>query len=156
MSYPKGIRVWFCLCFPVCDVPKWICIDAQLLRLASRGVVAHLAGPAQKVDELPALLETYQRGLAALFDQVELLALPTLPIFPPRLDAITPESMMQVVIEITNLVALFNAAGVPASAQPVPIAGSAVPGSLQLVGPRGAEELLLATAARVEAALGGR
>jgi hypothetical protein len=46
---------------------------------------------------------------------------------------------------------LFNAAGVPGTAQPVRVAGSRVPASLQLVGPLRGEELLLATAQRIEA-----
>lgn len=48
---------------------------------------------------------------------------------------------------------LFNAAGVPGTAQPVRVAGSRVPASLQLVGPLRGEELLLATAQRIVAAM---
>jgi amidase len=87
-----------------------------------------------------------------LFVRVQLVALPTMPIFPPRLDSLTDDSFMESVIDITKHVAVFNAAGVPCTAQPVPAAGSALPASLQLVGPRNSEELLLPTAARVEAA----
>jgi amidase len=47
----------------------------------------------------------------------------------------------------------FNAAGTPATAQPIPLTGSALPASLQLVGPAGGEELLIATAKVVEAAV---
>ena len=81
---------------------------------------------------------------------MELLALPTMPIFPPRLDEITAESLLSVIIEITKHVAPFNAAGVPCTAQPVPARGSRLPASLQLVGPLGGEELLLTTAQHVE------
>ena len=55
---------------------------------------------------------------------------------------------------MTRNTALFNLAGTPCTAQPVPVRGSPVPASLQLVGPLGAEELLLPTAALVESALG--
>jgi amidase len=88
----------------------------------------------------------------ALFDQVELLALPTLPIFPPHLDEVTTDSLLPIVIDITRHVSPFNAAGLPCTAQPVATDGSAVPASLQLVGPDRSEELLLATARVVEAA----
>ena len=47
---------------------------------------------------------------------------------------------------------LFNAAGTPCTAQPVRAAGTRMPSSLQLIGPPQGEELLLATALRVEAA----
>ena len=83
----------------------------------------------------------------------ELLALPTLPIFPPRLDELGPDTLLPTVIEITRHVAAFNAAGTPCTAQPVPVAGGALPASLQLVGPLGGEEILLPTAQLVEAAV---
>ncbi len=104
------------------------------------------------VDEARRALVTWRQALFALFDRVELLALPTLPIFPPRIDEVGPDNLLPIVIEITRHVALFNAAGTPCSAQPVPTGGR-LPASLQLVGPLGAEELLLTTAARVETAV---
>ena len=100
-------------------------------------------------------LGAWRQGLLDLFARVELLALPTVPMVPPRLDEVVGEAMVPAVIEITRHVALFNAAGVPCSAQPVPAhAGvwGGRPASLQLVGPLGGEELLVATAAQVEAA----
>ena len=97
-------------------------------------------------------LQTWRAQLLALFDQVELLALPTLPIFPPRIDEI-PDDPTPMVIDITRHTSIFNGAGTPCTAQPVPVKGSHVPASLQLVGPPRAEELLLATAAIVERAL---
>jgi amidase len=104
------------------------------------------------VDAARAALPAARDALFALFDRVQLLALPTLPIFPPRLDALDGDSFLTTVINITAHVSPFNAAGVPCTAQPVPAANSALPASLQLVGPLGSEELLLPTAARVEAA----
>ncbi|HEX4564514.1 MAG TPA: amidase family protein, partial [Solirubrobacteraceae bacterium] len=95
----------------------------------------------------------WRSSLLALFDRVELLALPTLPVFPPRLDALNADTLVATAVEITRHVSLFNAAGVPCTAQPVPAAGAELPASLQLVGPLGGEELLLATAERVEAAV---
>jgi amidase len=90
----------------------------------------------------------WQAELAALFDRVELVALPTLAASPPRLDAAD---------RLTELryVAPFNLAGVPALALPVvgPVARR-IPASLQLAGPARSEELLLATAAVVEDAAG--
>jgi amidase len=83
---------------------------------------------------------------------VELLALPTLPVFPPRLADLTSDSLVNMIIEITQYTGLFNAAGTPCTAQPVRAAGARMPASLQLVGPPQGEELLLATARQVEAA----
>ena len=105
------------------------------------------------VEEARHTQREWSASLLSLFDRVELLALPTTPIFPPRLDALDAENFFPAVVEITRHVSLFNAAGVPCTAQPVPAAGAPLPGSLQLVGPHGGEELLLATAGRVEAAI---
>jgi amidase len=105
-------------------------------------------------DAIPDQVAAWRESLFALFDQVELLALPTMPILPPRVDAVTPDTLIPLVIEITSYVAMFNAAGTPALAQPIRAAGLSLPASLQLVGPRGGEELLLATGAVVEAAAG--
>lgn len=99
-------------------------------------------------------LAAWRQSLLDLFAQVELLALPTLPVFPPRLDDLTPDSLVNVITEITQYTGLFNAAGTPCTAQPVRAAGTRLPASLQLVGPPRSEELLLATARQVEAAAG--
>lgn len=97
-------------------------------------------------DDARRSLAAWRGELAELFERVELLALPTLPIFPPRIDEVGPETLLSMIIEITANVALFNAAGTPCTAQPVPVPGQRLPASLQLVGPHGSEELLLPTA----------
>ncbi len=91
----------------------------------------------------------WQVELAAVFEGVQILALPTLAAAPPALEDAA---------RLTHLryVAPFNLAGVPAVALPVvgPGRGRRIPASLQLAGPQGSEELLLATAAAVERAAG--
>jgi len=116
------------------------------------GMFAMAPAFAEGADAARGQLASWQASMLRLFDQVELLALPTLPIFPPRVDDLTPDSLLQTVIDITRHVSLFNAAGTPCTAQPVRTAGSPLPASLQLVGPHNSEELLLATAQVVEAA----
>jgi len=118
------------------------------------GMFAMVPAFAEGADAARGQLASWQASMLRLFDQVELLALPTLPIFPPRVDDLTPDSLLQTVIDITRHVSLFNAAGTPCTAQPVRTAGSPLPASLQLVGPHNSEELLLATAQVVEAATG--
>jgi amidase len=105
------------------------------------------------VDDARRQLVEWRARFFGLFDQVELLALPTLPMFPPRLADINAETLLPTIIEITKHVAVFNAAGSPCTAQPVPVTGSRLPASLQLVGPLGGEELLLTTAQWVQDAL---
>lgn len=138
----------------------WAC-DHELVEQNPDGVGEDIAefiamAPAFAAEESAARerLATWCQSLDGLFAQVELLALPTLPIFPPRLDSLTPETLLNTVIDLTRHVSAFNAAGVPGTAQPVRTSGSPVPASLQLVGPRRSEELLLATAKVVESAAG--
>jgi Asp-tRNA(Asn)/Glu-tRNA(Gln) amidotransferase A subunit family amidase len=79
--------------------------------------------------DLPEMLAAYTNSLQELFDQVEFLALPTVPIFPPRIDQISEQTLLPWVVQLSSLTAPFNPAGNPCTAQPVPAAGSALPGS---------------------------
>lgn len=87
----------------------------------------------------------WQAEVAAVFGEVDVLALPTLVGAPPLLTD-------YVGYPLTQLTAPFNLAGVPALAMPVPSPGSGVPVSLQLAGPAGREDLLCATALAIESA----
>jgi amidase len=136
-------------------------LDHELVERNPDAVGADISGMVGALDmfrpaaaDARAALEAWKPVLFALFDRVELLALPTLPVYPPRIDSIGPDNLLEIVIGITRHVALFNAAGTPCTAQPVPTGGG-LPASLQLVGPLGGEELLLTTAARVETAVQG-
>lgn len=106
---------------------------------------------AAEADNARTKLTEWTRSLLSLFDRVELLALPTMPILPPRLEDVTPDALVSLAIELTAHVTPFSAAGVPCVAQPIP-ADAPVPASLQLVGPPSSEAALLATAQLVESA----
>jgi amidase len=93
-----------------------------------------------------AFQRTWQQALARLFRAAELLAMPTTVQFAPPL-AETGR------VPHTRCTAPFNLAGLPALALPVP-AGHRLPASLQLIGPPGSEELLLATGQLIEQAAG--
>jgi amidase len=77
-------------------------------------------------------------------EEVQLFAMPTMPGQPPGLDA---EGV------VNSLVFPWNVSGSPALALPITVPGWSMPGSLQLIGPRGGEELLCATGAVVERAV---
>lgn len=101
--------------------------------------------------EAQAQVDQWRHSLSALFDQAELLVLPTLPVFPYRTDDL--DDFAPKAIEITRYTAIFNLAGSPCSAQPIPVPGSPLPASLQLVGPLGGEAEILATAKLIEDAV---
>jgi amidase len=100
-------------------------------------------------DEVAACWEQardWMTTLAAAYRDVDVLALPTLSGEPPTLEQSG---------RLTGIryVAPFNVTGSPALSMPVATTGRH-PASLQLVGPARSEEILLATAAVVEAAAG--
>ena len=84
--------------------------------------------------------------LAQILGQVDVIALPTVPFFPPPLAEAEQH-------DFPHFAAPVNLAGLPALALPVPSAHR-LPASLQLIGPANGEELLLATGALIESAVG--
>lgn len=102
-----------------------------------RGVsaVAYQAGLAHR--------PRWRAELAAAFDRAPVLAWPTLPWFPTRLDDPIPNTRR------SNIG--VNLAGHPSLALPVP-SGRPLPASVQLVGPDHSEDLLCATGLLLEAA----
>jgi amidase len=133
-------------------------VDHQLVEADPGGVgadVTRMLGMADLfrpgLEDARRRLIEWRRSFLALFERVELLALPTLPVFPPRLEDLEGDTT-QTAIEVTSHTSVFNAAGVPCTAQPVRVPGSALPASLELVGPVGGEELLLPTALVIEMA----
>jgi len=97
--------------------------------------------------EARATAEHWRLRLEALFDEVQLLATPTLAILPPLIagagDLMSARSRCTLPA---------NLAGVPALALPVPTSGL-LPASLQLIAPLGREEQLLGAGLVVEDAL---
>jgi amidase len=89
--------------------------------------------------------ERWRAAMAAALREVDLLALATVPFFPPRMEAAARSGYL-------SLTSPVNLAGFPALALPVPT-GQRLPASLQLIGGPNAEPLLLATGAMIEAAL---
>jgi amidase len=88
----------------------------------------------------------WRASLSALWDQVDLLALPTLLGFPPTL------GNAREMLHIRGITAPVNLAGVPALALPVP-SGGPLPASVQLIGPANGEDHLLAAGAVLEQAV---
>ncbi len=100
-----------------------------------------------RLDAARGFQATFTSLLGAWLERVELLALPTTGMHPPLLEDASKTTY-------NRLTSPINLAGLPALS--LPISGNTrFPASLQLVGPPRGEELLLATASRVEAAAGG-
>ncbi len=87
----------------------------------------------------------WKETLERVFTEVDVLVTPTLSIFPPHLEE--GDDLL-----VSRCTLPVNLAGVPALSLPVPSAGS-LPASIQLIGPAGSEERLLAAGAFLEAAV---
>jgi amidase len=86
-------------------------------------------------------------ALERAFEEVDFLVTPTLTIFPPPLE--DGDDLL-----VARCTFPVNLAGVPALSLPVP-SGGRFPASLQLIGPAGSEERLLAAGAVLESAVTG-
>ena len=91
--------------------------------------------------------ERWRAAMAVALREVDVLAVATVPFFPPRLEAAVRRGYLALTCPV-------NVAGFPALALPVPT-GQRLPASLQLIGGPNMEALLLATGAMIEAAVGG-
>jgi amidase len=101
---------------------------------------------ADQVAAVRAFQRNWQALFARLLGDVDAIALPTTGQFPAPLAEAEQH-------DFVRLTAPINLAGLPALALPVP-SGDRLPASLQLVGPAGGEDLLLATGALIESAAG--
>jgi amidase len=86
--------------------------------------------------------------LDAILTRHAAIALPVLTCVAPEPDEADESDLV-----LTALVGQINVAGLPAFALPVPLPGSHLPASVQLIGPAGAEEHLCGLAAALETAL---
>jgi amidase len=86
--------------------------------------------------------------LDAILTRHAAIALPVLPCVAPEPDEADESDLV-----LTTLVGQINVAGLPAFALPVPLPGSHLPASVQLIGPAGTEEHLCGLAAALETAL---
>jgi amidase len=151
----RGLDAAMNAAMTVLDAQAWES-NAPLARSAPERIGRDVLQRLRAASEItPAALDRARRqvplwraALSELWDQVDLLALPTLLGFPPALgDA-------RALLRIRGLTSPVNLAGLPALALPVP-AGGPLPASIQLIGPPGGEERLLAAGAVLEQAVRG-
>ena len=112
-----------------------------------RNMTEAAAITAEQVDAARQTRQEVRDWFGATLDRHPVLALPTLVGAPPLLG--------QRRIPLTALTMPANLAGLPALALPVPGGPAGLPASLQLIGPPGGEEQLIALGRVIEAALPG-
>ncbi|MHA4836437.1 amidase [Sphingopyxis sp. MSC1_008] len=107
------------------------------------------------VDEVAAAERVrlvFRRSIDQLLERFDVLALPTLPIVPPRLDDVAAD---RAALSLTALVRPFNLSGHPALSLPIRTADGC-PAGLQIVAKRGDDALLCAVGLYLERALSAR
>jgi amidase len=119
----------------------------QLTPQIRRNMTESAAITADQVEAAQRVRQEARDWFAAALDRYPVLALPTLTGAPPLLG----ERGMS----LTVLTMPANLAGLPALSLPVPGGPVGLPASLQLIGPPGGEEQLIALGRAIEAALAG-
>lgn len=99
----------------------------------------------EQLDDARQHQAAWQREVADVLERVDVIATPTMKMFPPRLDDPHTLSMSDFCLPV-------NVAGNPALALPVPTDGP-LPASIQLIGPHNSEDRLLALGRVVESAV---
>jgi amidase len=103
----------------------------------------------QMLSDAELVREKFTISVDKAFERFDILALPTLPDFPPRIE---DASDLMRMVAITSLCRPFNLSGHPAIAVPLGKYKNQ-PVSLQLVAPKGEDERLVAIALEIEHAL---
>lgn len=116
--------------------------DVRQAIMRGRGSLASLPGARRWATEWAA-------QMSLLFQSVDVLVLPTIPIFAPRLDEVVGNAS-RVITTLTKYTLPFNLAGIPALSISIPGNGYRLPASIQLVARAGEEALLLSTGRLLE------
>jgi len=108
------------------------------------------------VEAARAALRRLQTEMAAVLADCPLVLAPAVPVGAPRITDADPLAghWMQVRRQLARFTRLFNATGLPAIALPVGLTSEGLPVGVQMAAAPFAEGLLLASARRVESALG--
>ncbi len=108
------------------------------------------ATSAEQIEAAERVRRSFTAAVDAALEHVDVIVMPTLPAFPITLD----DARRGVsVIAMSSLIRPFNLSGHPALSLPLPVAGTPLKASLQIIGRKGADEYVCAVGAQIEAAL---
>lgn len=156
IEWQEHVRIGTALNLVLPGVPEFPVADMDTADPISRayGKFAHLI-PAHAYVRVQRLRSVLRRSLAKVFNDVDLLALPTVPAPAPRIDNPTVELPSGVVpADSANVrqTGLGNLSGTPGINVPAGLHSNGLPIGLQLMGPWDAEARLLDAAKHIEQA----
>ena len=134
-------------------------LDPELSPIARATLKYRMLLPTPATVQATRVRTLMRRRLAALFDEVDVIAWPTVPAPAPPLEAPMVELPSgTVVADQANVrsAALANLTGIPSISMPVGLSGEGLPIALQLQAAWGRDELLLDAAEALERANGRR
>ena len=108
---------------------------ADVLARLRRGAGLTGVDVARAIQEM----HVFQQSMRALFEQVDVIATPTVGVLPPRIDASEALNAAGTLVKLTYP---WSAAHLPAMSMPCGMSGDGLPVGLQLVGPAWAEARL--------------
>jgi len=131
-------------------------LAAEALEPLTLGFARRFSGAGLRSMREAWRLRRWTRDCAALFENVDVLACPTLARLPPRIGHLSTtlpfETALQRLLDFTPFTGTFNAAGVPAISVPANPGANRLPIGVQLAAAHGGEALLLELASELEAA----
>ena len=134
-------------------------LDPELSPIARGTLKYRMMLPAAATVQADRVRTLMRRRLATLFEQVDVIAWPTIPAPAPPLDAPMvelPSGSSSADQANVRGAALANLTGIPSISMPVGLSGDGLPLALQLQAAWGADELLLDAAEALERANGRR
>jgi Asp-tRNA(Asn)/Glu-tRNA(Gln) amidotransferase A subunit family amidase len=134
-------------------------LDPELSPIARGTLKYRMLLPAAATVQAARVRTLMRRRLASLFEQVDVIAWPTIPAPAPPLEAPMvelPSGTLTADQANVRGAALANLTGIPSISMPVGLSGEGLPIALQLQGAWGRDELLLDAAEALERANGRR
>lgn len=134
-------------------------LDTELSPIARGSLKYRMLLPATAAVQATRVRTLMRRRLAALFDEVDVIAWPTIPAPAPPLEAPMvelPSGALTADQANVRGAALANLTGIPSVSMPVGLSGEGLPIALQLQAAWGRDELLLDAAEALERANGRR
>lgn len=122
---------------PLLDAGKPLGADVQNRLLAARKITRETLAVAENIRT------KFTNAVDAALEKYDVLVTPALPVIPPTLEQAKDPAA---VLPLTRFLRPFNLSGHPAIVLPIPVGPDRLPGGIQIIGRKGEDAFLCATA----------